>query len=162
MSTTGSDRDASTDGADLAVKTGDAHTAASKHPHPHGTPRSGLAATASEAKFRILWGVASRLEPFIHMASRLAPSGRGRRQDQAKPTIPRRWYISHIFFWVGSGTACWFQFRRTDRAAARRHLLRSIWIPPLVWLAALTAVGTAIPDEAVMDLVRSAPYARAP
>ena len=132
----------------------------------HSTRRSGLAAAASEARFRLMWGLASRLEPFIHMASRLAPShaGKGGRQEQAKQSsIPRRWYISHILFWVGSGTACWLQFRRTDRTAARRHLLRSVWIPPLVWLAALTAIGSAIPDEAILDMVRNAPYnVRAP
>ena len=121
----------------------------------------GITAAASEAKFRLAWGLTARLEPLVHLAARLS-SGRTRRDRPPKGTIPRRWYISHIFFWVGSGTACWFQFRRKDPASARRHLIRSVWMPPLVWLAALTAIGMAIPDEAVLEMVRTAPYARAP
>lgn len=128
--------------------------------HPDRRP-SGIAAAASEAKFRLAWGLTARLEPLVHLAARLS-SGHSRRDRPPKCTIPRRWYISHLFFWVGSGTACWFQFRRTDPASARRHLIRSVWMPPLIWLAALTAVGMAIPDEAVLDMVRTAPYAHPP
>ena len=125
----------------------------------HRTHRSGLKAAASEARFRIMCGLSTRLESLVHLAGRLtSPTSKDGRQKRTRGTIPRRWYISHILFWVGSGTACWFQFRRKDRAAARRHLVRSVWIPPLVWLAALTAVGTAIPDEAILDMVRNAPY----
>ena len=129
-------------------------------PPPDRSP-SGIAAAASEAKFRLAWGLTARLEPLVHLADRL--SSRHSRPDHLpRGTIPRRWYISHLFFWVGSGTACWFQFRRTDPASARRHLIRSAWMPPLVWLAALTAIGMAIPDEAVLDMVRTAPYAHPP
>ena len=127
-------------------------------PAPSG--HSNIASAIAEAKFRLLWALSVRLAPFIDMASRLSASAeRGRRhQGDRRSAIPRRWYISHIFFWLGSGTACWYQFRRIDRAAARRHLIRSIWIPPLVWLAALTSIGMAIPDEVVVDMVRNAPY----
>ena len=130
-------------------------------PPPAG---SSLRAAVAEARFRLAWGLSTRLSPVLGLAARLfapAPAAPGRHAKR-NPVIPRRWYVSHIFFWLGSGTACWFQFRRRDRAAARRHLIRSIWIPPLVWLAALTAIGTAIPDEAIIDMVRNAPYARAP
>ena len=128
----------------------------------------GLKVAAAEARFRLAWGLSARLSPVIHLASRLLSLPAAGRPHppppHAKnhPVIPRRWYVSHIFFWLGSGTACWFQFRRRDRAAARRHLIRSVWIPPLVWLVALTAIGTAIPDEAIIDMVRNAPYTRAP
>ena len=133
-------------------------TAASSTPAP-----SGLRNAVAEAKFRLAWGLSARLSPVLGLVARLfASPASPARHARKDPVIPRRWYVSHMLFWVGSGTACWFQFRRRDRAAARRHLVRSIWIPPLVWLAALTAIGTAIPDEAIIDMVRNAPYARAP
>ena len=129
-------------------------------PPPAG---SGLRDTVAEARFRLAWGLSTRLSPLLGLAARLSsPTAAPGRPAKNDPVIPRRWYVSHMLFWVGSGTACWFQFRRKDRAAARRHLVRSLWIPPLVWLAALTAIGMAIPDEAIIDMVRNAPYARAP
>ena len=144
-----------------SVATAEDDYAASADAPPTG--RSGLRDAAAEARFRLAWGLSARFSPVLDLAARLAasPAAPGKRvkNDSA---IPRRWYISHMFFWAGSGTACWFQFRHRDRAAARRHLVRSLWIPPLVWLVSLTAVGMAIPDEAVIDMVRNAPYARPP
>ena len=125
------------------------------------TGRSGLRDAAAEARFRLAWGLSARLSPVLGLAARLAAANRHQRAKNDS-VIPRRWYISHMFFWAGSGTACWFQFRHRDRAAARRHLVRSLWIPPLVWLVSLTAIGMAIPDEAIIDMVRNAPYARPP
>lgn len=124
-------------------------------------------------RFRLMCALYMRLAPLIHVAQWLSrPRSRGGNggssfvdQGAATPrarTIPRRWYVSHVFFWIGSGTACWLQFRRLDRAAARRHLLRSIWMPPIVWLVFLIALGLSIPDEVLADMVRNAPYARAP
>ena len=134
------------------------------HTHVATPPaHSGIASAAAEAKFRLLWALSVRLAPFIDLANRLSASAeRGRQRHDRPCTIHRRWYVSHIFFWLGSGTACWFQYRRIDRAAARRHLIRSVWLPPLVWLAALTAVGMAIPDDVLADMVRNAPYRTAP
>ena len=130
-------------------------------------------AAAGDTRFRLMCAMYTRLAPLIHLAQWLsrpprgdrAGGGGGREVDApmaVRRTIPRRWYISHVFFWIGSGTACWYQFRRLDRADARRHLLRSIWMPPLVWLVFLVALGLSIPDDVLADMVRNAPYARAP
>ena len=145
------------DGVDISDTIGTTDDLPADTAPAHSAHRSGLAAAASEARFRLAWGLSTRIVPLVYMAGRLFSTGKDDPQKR-KGTIPRRWYISHILFWVGSGTACWLQFRRTDRAAAKRHLVRSVWIPPLVWLVALTAVGTAIPDEAILDMVRNAPY----
>ena len=120
---------------------------------------SGIASAAAEAKFRLLWALSVRLAPFIQLAGRLSASAeRGRQQGGRTPSVPRRWYISHLFFWIGSGLACWLQYRRIDRTAARRHLIRSAWMPPLVWFFALSFIGMAIPDAVLADMVRNAPY----
>lgn len=126
-------------------------------------------------RFRLMCALYMRIAPLIHIAQWLSRprSGRGGSGDPGSSsaqgtsapkarTVPRRWYVSHMFFWVGSGIACWYQFRRLDRADARRHLLRSIWMPPIVWLVFLIALGLSIPDEVLADMVRNAPYARAP
>ena len=132
-----------------------------------------MAPAAGDMRFRLMCAMYMRLAPLIHLAQWLsrpssgdrngAAGGQGAGAPGAAPrTIPRRWYISHVFFWIGSGTACWYQFRRLDRLDARRHLVRSIWMPPLIWFVFLVALGLSIPDDVLTDMVRNAPYARAP
>lgn len=121
------------------------------------------------------WGMAVRMAPFL---APLAPRirGAGAAGDaaaapapaeaaaghKARRTIPRYWYAAHVVFWFGSGLSCWLKFRRADRRAARRHLLRSLWVPPLVWLSANLAVALSVPYETLVELIRASPYSPLP
>lgn len=38
------------------------------------------------------------------------------------------WWVGHVFFGLLSGLVCYFSWRKTDKDAAVRHLLHSIWL----------------------------------
>ena len=123
----------------------------------------------SAARFAMTWGLAVRMAPFltpcaprIRAAGDAAAAEATAASSKAPRTIPRYWYAAHIIFWFGSGVSCWLKFRRADRRAARRHLLRSLWVPPLVWLSANLAVALSVPYETLLELIRASPYTPLP
>lgn len=44
------------------------------------------------------------------------------------------WYLGHIFFWVITGLICYLIYKDTNRPAAKKHLIHSIWVTFAVWI----------------------------
>ena len=53
------------------------------------------------------------------------------------------WYLGHLFFWVISGLVCYALYKESNKPAAKRHLIRSLWFPVAVWFPATILLGLA-------------------
>ena len=61
--------------------------------------------------------------------------GAGRGSDNSMPVPSKWWYVGHLFFWVITGLVVYILYKDTNREAARKHLIVSLVLGIVVFVA---------------------------
>ena len=71
-------------------------------------------------------------------------SGHGGTAGSSSPPVPSKWwYVGHAFFWIITGLVVYVLYKDTNKEAARRHLIVSIFlgvVVAVVFVAIMVAV----------------------